>query len=101
MPLVDGPASTKLIRQFESTASPPLSSQAQSRGRIPIIALSASLEEKNRNEYLQVGFDGWILKPMEIRRLNAFMGGIWDATVRKAYTYEDGMWESGGWFKVI
>ncbi|TVY20684.1 Cyanobacterial phytochrome B [Lachnellula arida] len=38
MPLVDGPASTRLIRAFEKSTHPYLSPAAQSYGRIPIIA---------------------------------------------------------------
>jgi CheY-like chemotaxis protein len=77
MPLIDGPTSTRLIREFEATHSPPLSPLASLHGRIPIFAASASLVEQNHDEYVSVGFDGWILKPINFRQLNSLMIGIW------------------------
>jgi hypothetical protein len=62
MPLVDGVASVRLIRAFEKENSPPCLQKAQSYGRIPIIAVSASLSEQAWSDYIDCGFDGWILK---------------------------------------
>jgi CheY-like chemotaxis protein len=85
MPLIDGPTSTKLIRDFEMTASPLLSSRALSHGRIPIFAVSASLEEDRRSGYARGGFDGWILKPHNFRHLDTIVSGTWDDVRKLAY----------------
>lgn len=74
------------------------SSVAKRNGRVPIIAVSASLVEKERKMYMDAGFDGWILKPIDFKRLSTLMGGIHDDTVREANVYEPGHWEAGGWF---
>jgi CheY-like chemotaxis protein len=99
MPIVDGLASTKLIRSFESThSSDHLSSRASLNGRVPIIAVSASLVEKERETYMNAGFDGWILKPISFSRLSELMHGIVGETTREQALYAPGQWEKGGWF---
>lgn len=40
------------------------------RSRMPTIAVSASLSEEQRKELINYGMDGWILKPIDFRRLN-------------------------------
>lgn len=69
-------------------------------GRVPIIAVSASLIEKERQKYINGGFDGWILKPISFVRLSEIMEGIVDQQVRKENLYQPGSWERGGWFDV-
>lgn len=99
MPIVDGLTSTKMIRSFEKThPGSILSTRASSNGRIPIIAVSASLVEKERQTYIDAGFDAWILKPISFARLSELMIGIVDASVREKVLYEPGQWERGGWF---
>ena len=99
MPIVDGLTSTKMIRSFEKThPSHALSVRAALNGRIPIIAVSASLEEKSRNMYIDGGFDGWILKPIPFKRLAEIMKGIVDTPTRNTNLYVSGKWEAGGWF---
>lgn len=99
MPIVDGLTSTKMIRSFEkSHPTHMLSKRAARNGRIPIIAVSASLLEKERQIYIDAGFDGWILKPIAFERLKHIMFGIVDAGVRKDNLYKTGGWERGGWF---
>lgn len=51
MPLVDGILSTKMIRRSEKE----LDGLKKTRPRIPIIAVSASLIEDSRFDYLQSG----------------------------------------------
>lgn len=100
MPLLDGHRSTKLIRSFE--ASQPrlkLSSHAACLGRIPIFAVSASLLEDLREEYIADGFDGWIMKPIDFKRLDLLIEGICDKDTRDKCMYKKGEFESGGWFK--
>ncbi|KAF2772332.1 phytochrome-like histidine kinase PHY1p [Teratosphaeria nubilosa] len=100
MPIVDGLTSTKMIRSFEkSHPSHLLSTRASLNGRVPIIAVSASLQEKDRQSYVQAGFDGWILKPISFNRLSEIMTGIVDPGVRKDNIYKHGGWEHGGWFE--
>lgn len=99
MPIVDGLTSTKLIRAFEKSGDcPGLSTLARSHGRIPIFAVSASLVEKDRLNYTETGFDGWILKPIDFKRLRVVLEGITDDDVREQCLYEPGAWERGGWF---
>ena len=100
MPLVDGAGSTRLIRQFERENLPAVSSPALSSGRIPIIAVSASLTENALDEYLTTGFDGWILKPIDFQRLEAILAAIQDRQIRELLLHGQETWDRGGWFKV-
>jgi len=68
-------------------------------GRIPIVAVSASLLERERDMYVDAGFDGWILKPISFQRLREIMTGIVDKDVRHRNVYQTGEWERGGWFE--
>ncbi|KIW80271.1 hypothetical protein Z517_06886 [Fonsecaea pedrosoi CBS 271.37] len=99
MPIVDGFSSTKMIRSFEKTYGKScLSSKAGGNGRIPIFAVSASLTEKEHDKYVQIGFDGWILKPVDFKRVDLLLKGIVDQEARNECVYEPGKWERGGWF---
>lgn len=100
MPIVDGLTSTKMIRSFEkSHPSDILSPRAAVNGRIPIIAVSASLEESKRQSYIDTGFDAWILKPISFPRLQELMVGIVDPRIREKLLYKPREWEKGGWFE--
>ncbi len=100
MPIVDGLTSTKMIRAFEKTnPGVGLSPRATtSNGRVPVFAVSASLMERDRDIYMEAGFDGWILKPVDFNRLNLLLAGIERAEVRAQAVYRPGCWEFGGWF---
>lgn len=98
MPIVDGLTSTKMIRSYEKTHTDIYSPRAALNGRLPIIAVSASLLEKKRQEYINAGFDAWILKPISFARLNELMTAIVDPKVREECLYQPGEWEKGGWF---
>ncbi|GIZ39223.1 hypothetical protein CKM354_000261400 [Cercospora kikuchii] len=99
MPIVDGLTSAKMIRSFEkSHPAQLLSTRAAMNGRVPVIAVSASLIEKERQKYIDGGFDGWILKPISFVRLSEIMEGIVDRQVRRENLYQPGSWERGGWF---
>jgi CheY-like chemotaxis protein len=91
MPIENGYESTKAIRSFED-------SHASDIG-VPVIAVSASLVERERDFYMDVGFDGWILKPIPFDRLRHIMSGVADPAARKEDLYRPGCWERGGWFK--
>ena len=99
MPIVDGLTSTKLIRSFEKTHQGRLSRRASLNARIPIIAVSASLVEKDRQVYIDGGFDGWILKPVDFKRLNVLLHAIVEEETRNNCLYRPGNWEQGGWFR--
>ncbi|OAA70549.1 ATPase-like, ATP-binding domain protein [Cordyceps fumosorosea ARSEF 2679] len=99
MPIVDGLASTKMIRSMEKESEQEgHSDMATLNGRVPIIAVSASLVEKELQTYIDAGFDAWILKPIDFKRLSVLMGGIHDDEARNSSVYVPGQWESGGWF---
>jgi DNA-binding response OmpR family regulator len=99
MPIVDGLTSTKMIRMHEQTDDHAgLSLIANSHGHIPVIAVSASLIEREKDTYVNAGFDGWILKPIDFKRLETLLQGIVDDGVRDNCLYVSGEWERGGWF---
>lgn len=102
MPLVDGIEATRMIREFEkeSSSAIQLSPRVTSYGRTPIVAVSASLSEQRVHEYVETGFDGWILKPIDFKRLEAIFAAIEDVQTRGILLYGAGNWEKGGWFKV-
>lgn len=93
MPIVDGIQSTRMIREFEKE-TPDLPNNEQ----VPIFAVSASLLEKDAQSYIDTGFDGWIMKPIDFNRLNTLLDGTWDDDARDGATYQPGEWEKGGWF---
>jgi CheY-like chemotaxis protein len=98
MPIVDGLTSTKMIRSFEKLHTGIYSPRAALCGRVPIIAVSASLIERDRQQYIDAGFDAWILKPISFDRLNKLMAAIVDKDIREDCLYQPGSWEKGGWF---
>ncbi len=99
MPIVDGLTSTKMIRSFEkSHTNNYLSKRAALNGRVPVFAVSASLVEKERQKYIDAGFDGWILKPIDFKRLSVLLSGIVEEATRESCLYQPGGWERGGWF---
>ncbi|KAK3492806.1 uncharacterized protein B0T23DRAFT_317072 [Neurospora hispaniola] len=102
MPIVDGLTSTKMIRAFEKSnrdgSGQQLSDIASDHGRVPIFAVSASLVEQEKDTYVDAGFDGWILKPIDFKRLETLLQGITDDQVRNDALYVQGQWERGGWF---
>ncbi|EAW20629.1 putative sensor histidine kinase/response regulator [Aspergillus fischeri NRRL 181] len=99
MPIVDGTESTRMIRQFEQEFQLPLSEKASKNGRVPVFAVSASLLEKDAQLYIEAGFDGWIMKPINFNRLGVLLDGLENHDIRNAATYRPGHWELGGWFK--
>lgn len=100
MPLMDGLTATKTIRKIEHSGQHRhLSAIASNHGRIPIFAVSASLQERERQTYMSAGFDGWILKPIDFKRLEALLFGIIDDQTRNDAVYVAGQWERGGWFR--
>lgn len=98
MPIVDGMMATKHIREFEAGSDTPSSEKAKSYGRIPIFAVSASLIEKDAQMYIDAGFDGYLMKPIDFQRVNLLLRGLDREEARKEVTYQPGAnWELGGW----
>ncbi|MGZ3313834.1 MAG: ATP-binding protein [Caulobacteraceae bacterium] len=62
MPVMDGVAATRLIRESEAQAS---------RRRTPIVALSANAMTHQVAEYLSAGMDLHVAKPIELSKLHA------------------------------
>ncbi|EPQ54663.1 hypothetical protein GLOTRDRAFT_116494 [Gloeophyllum trabeum ATCC 11539] len=107
MPILNGFEATKRIREFEQGLSPlqrPSLSSRQSHqlnGRVPIFAVSASLMESQRPTMVKLGIDGWILKPIDFKRLKTILKGVTDLQQRAADIYKPGCnWETGGWLSI-
>lgn len=91
MPIVDGTTATKMIRDHEA--------QSFENCRISIFAVSASLKESDRQAYIDAGFDGWIMKPIDFRRVHELLQGLDDKDNRESCLYKPSAWEQGGWFQ--
>lgn len=98
MPLIDGTEATRLIRKAEEEERGSAYLQGQEKRNVPIITVSASLKEYSRQEYVSAGFDGWILKPIDFKRLESILAGAKDEGLRKDLFYARGSWDKGGWF---
>ncbi|CAG7853027.1 SubName: Full=Related to phytochrome {ECO:0000313/EMBL:CCA70880.1} [Serendipita indica DSM 11827] len=100
MPILDGFGATKAIREIEKNSPivvPPRPS-AILCGHIPIFAVSASLRPEQRPYMLEQGMDGWILKPIDFKRMDTLLAGISNRQVRKENAFNPGCdWEKGGW----
>lgn len=101
MPILDGYEATKIIRQKEAASSLDNTLSRPSHevnGRLPILAVSASLLQRQREVLVDYGFDGWILKPIDHKRLGILLTGITDPIQRQKDLYHPGYnWETGGW----
>jgi CheY-like chemotaxis protein len=96
MPLVDGALSARMTRNYEKNTQ--LDGLSKTRPRVPIIAVSASLTEESRYDYIEGGFDAWILKPIDFPRLDFLLRGVKTPGLRRKALYMPGMWARGGWF---
>lgn len=89
-----------MIRSFEDDhPGVGLSFRAACNGRVPIFAVSASLVKKDQQLYVGGSFDGWILKPIDFKRLSTWLVGIVNEVIRGSCLYEHGACKRGGWFK--
>ncbi|KAJ7645612.1 phytochrome-like protein [Mycena polygramma] len=100
MPILDGYQATERIRAVEKE-SPSDNLRLSNRingGHIPIFAVSASLQDHRREEMANYGMDGWILKPIDFKRLKVILKGVTDPAQRALDLYHPGCsWEAGGW----
>ena len=100
MPLLNGYEATERVRGLEKDFTPPDRLSHRLNGRIPTFAVSASLLEEKRQEIINFGIDGWILKPIDFKRLRSILRGITDPAQRQKDLYKEGRsWELGGWFQ--
>ena len=114
---MDGRTAAKEIRVLEKTTTPPSGiSPLRVDGRIPIIAVSASLYETDRSNLME-NFDGWLLKPLgrccpslsfetcladgdiDFTRVRTLLGCLQDPSKRSKEVYVSGQWERGGFFR--
>jgi hypothetical protein len=58
------------------------------------------LTEECVNEYTEIGFDGWILKLIDFKRVEAILVAIKDDNTRDTLLYGIRNWRKGGWFRV-
>ena len=65
MPGVDGIEATRRIREGEAKRGP------GGRGRVPIIALTASVMDEDRQKCLSAGMDDFLTKPLDPNALTA------------------------------
>ncbi|KAJ3773797.1 hypothetical protein FB446DRAFT_511679 [Lentinula raphanica] len=104
MPILNGLEASERIREHEKTVPPSSDDQRLSlllNGRIPIFAVSASLYEQQRSKLSDAGMDGWILKPIDFKRLAIILKGVTDLDQRKSERYTPGCnWEIGGWLAI-
>ncbi|RDW95280.1 hypothetical protein BP5796_01043 [Coleophoma crateriformis] len=99
MPLVDGPLATRMIRYYEKGDDrKDLVVPGSPKRRVFIFAVSASLYEESRYDYIQSGFDGWLLKPIDFRRLDLLLQCVKIPELRYEAVYRPGKWEQGGLF---
>ncbi|PCH40363.1 hypothetical protein WOLCODRAFT_98767 [Wolfiporia cocos MD-104 SS10] len=103
MPLLNGFEATERIRELEQTRENDFHRLSHKlNGRIPIFAVSASLFEDQREELFKLGFDGWILKPIDFKRLKIILKGVIDAVQRGKDVYNPTCnWEVGGWLRKL
>jgi len=100
MPLLNGYEATEHVRRLEKDFEPPHRLSHKLNGRIPTFAVSASLFEEKRQEIINFGIDGWILKPIDFGRLRSILRGIVDPAQREKDLYKEGRsWELGGWLR--
>ncbi|KAK0708630.1 GAF domain-like protein [Lasiosphaeris hirsuta] len=97
MPIVDGWASARMIRQQEHN-NPTPSRAVQSCGRTPIFAVSGMLRRGDEQRCIDAGFDGWMPKPVDMKRVATCLAGALDAGTRHMCVYDDAHFELGGWF---
>ncbi|GAA6008926.1 uncharacterized protein JCM10292_006565 [Rhodotorula paludigena] len=100
MPIMGGVEASRNIRRLERDEPVPVDKQRETsrlnRG-IPILAVSASLPERDRPTIVDAELDGWLLKPIDFKRLRTLMRGALDLEARDVEVYRPGQWERGGW----
>ena len=52
-----------------------------------------------QQDYLDISFDGWMLKPIDFKRLYVMLSASQNERVREGLLYDEAIWEKGGWFQ--
>ena len=99
MPIIDGVTASKMIRELENKAVDESPLDGTKRNRISILAVLASIVEQDNPSYIEAGFDGWIMKPINFSRLSLLLDRVRDPSLRSVHTRLDN-WESGEWFDI-
>ena len=102
MPICNGQDSCRRIRECEEKRKgSALANRPPSHvlnGRIPIFAVSATLDYSMRQEMCDIGMDGWLLKPIDFNRLRNLLKGLTHLEIRDQDLWKPGhVWEKGGW----
>jgi CheY-like chemotaxis protein len=97
MPFVNGWQATQMIRSLEKTTSD-IPRSTDKYGRIPIFAISATLRKEQQQSFVKSGFDGWLLKPIDFKRLALILSGAFNVDSREKCLYEEVSFQQGGWF---
>lgn len=100
MPVVDGWSSAKMIRELEAKTSESESEAFVQRRHVPILAVSASIVGSDKDIYINHGFDGWIMKPINFTRLSDLLQGVSNPGVYKYNRTNPRDWEGGEWFDI-
>ncbi|KAI7935527.1 hypothetical protein MJO28_016398 [Puccinia striiformis f. sp. tritici] len=64
---------------------------------VPIIAVSASLHERQHQDIFEAGMDGWMPKPVDFSRLATMLTASLNLSTRAELLYQPGTWQRGGW----
>jgi hypothetical protein len=72
--------------------------RARCQGRLPIFAVSASLDRHTQESLSAVGFDGWLSKPLDFKRLGDSLEGVVARESRRLAKSAPGDFKRGGWF---
>ena len=83
MPILNGFEATSRFRSFEIPATNEFHPKSERLSkklnrRVPIFAVSASLQEKEKDAMITFGMDGWILKPIDFKSLRKILEGVRD-----------------------
>ncbi|PSN69838.1 phytochrome-2 [Corynespora cassiicola Philippines] len=91
MPLISGVQATEMIRAVEYSPHFPV--------RVPIFAVSASLDKHPQRTLIASGFDGWLTKPIDFARLDVILRGAIDKSTREKAMCRTNDFRNGGWFR--
>jgi hypothetical protein len=99
------PPNSDVASQYNSLAPLSASSskkepadRAQITGRVPIFAVSASLNQHTQESLSAAGFDGWLSKPIDFKRLGVVLEGVGSREARIQAKSAPGDFKRGGWF---
>lgn len=101
---MNGIDASRNIRRVEGehpTADHETRPSARLNRGIPILAVTASLPERDRQTIVDAQLDGWLLKPIDFKRLRTLLRGATDKEARRQELYRPGQWERGGWLSDV